>query len=296
MPARRLARIATATLVVVCVIWGSTFVVVKDAVQRMPVMDFLAWRFAIAAAAMAVLRPGAVRRLSPAARWHSVVLGSALAAGYVAQTFGLERTPATVSGFITGLFVVFTPLCSGLLLRRRVEGTAWFAVAVATGGLALLSLRGLSVGTGEAITLLCAVSFALHIVGLGEWSTPSDAYGLAVVQLSTVAVASIVISAPDTLSPPPDAGAWGAVLLTALGATAFGFWGQTWAQAHLAPTRAAVVMTMEPVFAGVFGVAIGGDHLGVRTVAGALLVLAAMYLVELGPRQGADAAVERLEV
>jgi len=296
MPARRLARIATATLVVVCVIWGSTFVVVKDAVQRMPVMDFLAWRFAIAAAAMAVLRPGAVRRLSPAARWHGVVLGSALAAGYVAQTFGLERTPATVSGFITGLFVVFTPLCSGLLLRRRVEGTAWFAVAVATGGLALLSLRGLSVGTGEAITLLCAVSFALHIVGLGEWSTPSDAYGLAVVQLSTVAVASIVISAPDTLSPPPDAGAWGAVLLTALGATAFGFWGQTWAQAHLAPTRAAVVMTMEPVFAGVFGVAIGGDHLGVRTVAGALLVLAAMYLVELGPRQGADAAVERLEV
>jgi len=296
MPARRLARIATATLVVVCVIWGSTFVVVKDAVQRMPVMDFLAWRFAIAAAAMAVLRPGAVRRLSPAARWHGVVLGSALAAGYVAQTFGLERTPATVSGFITGLFVVFTPLCSGLLLRRRVEGTAWFAVAVATGGLALLSLRGLSVGTGEAITLLCAVSFALHIVGLGEWSTPSDAYGLAVVQLSTVAVASIVISAPDTLSPPRDAGAWGAVLLTALGATAFGFWGQTWAQAHLAPTRAAVVMTMEPVFAGVFGVAIGGDHLGVRTVAGALLVLAAMYLVELGPRQGADAAVERLEV
>ena len=296
MPARRLARIATATLVVVCVIWGSTFVVVKDAVQRMPVMDFLAWRFAIAAVAMALLRPGAVRRLSPAARWHGVVLGLALAAGYVAQTFGLERTPATVSGFITGLFVVFTPLCSGLLLRRRVEGTAWFAVAVATGGLALLSLRGLSVGTGEAITLLCAVSFALHIVGLGEWSTPSDAYGLAVVQLSTVAVASIVISAPDTLSPPPDAGAWGAVLLTALGATAFGFWGQTWAQAHLAPTRAAVVMTMEPVFAGVFGVAIGGDHLGVRTVAGALLVLAAMYLVELGPRQGADAAVERLEV
>ena len=296
MTTRREEQAAVLVLTVVCILWGSTFVVVKDAVERMPVMDFLAWRFAIAAAAMAVLRPGAVRRLSPAARGHGVVLGLALAAGYVAQTFGLERTPATVSGFITGLFVVFTPLCSGLLLRQRVEGAAWFAVAVATGGLALLSLRGLSVGSGEAITLLCAVSFALHIVGLGEWSTPSDAYGLAVVQLSTVAVVSIVVSAPDTLSPPPDAGAWGAVLLTALGATAFGFWGQTWAQAHLAPTRAAVVMTMEPVFAGVFGVAIGGDHLGARTVAGALLVLAAMYLVELGPRHGADAAVERLEV
>lgn len=275
--------------------WGSTFVVVKDAVERMPVMDFLAWRFAVAALVMAAVRPGAVRRLSPAARRQGVVLGLALAAGYVTQTFGLQRTPATVSGFITGLFVVFTPLCSGLLLRRRVSATAWAAVAVATAGLALLSLRGLSVGTGEAITLLCAVSFALHIVGLGEWSTSSDAYGLAVVQLATVAVLSIVVSAPDTLAPPPDAGVWGAILLTSIGATALGFFGQTWAQAHLPPTRAAVVMTMEPVFAAVFGVAVGGDRLGPRTVVGALLVLGAMYLVELGPRKGADAAIERLE-
>jgi len=288
--------LATAVLVAVCVIWGSTFVVVKDAVERMQVMDFLAWRFAIAALAMFVLRPRAVFLLSPVARRRGVVLGLALAAGYVAQTFGLERAPATVSGFITGLFVVFTPLCSGLLLRRRVGGMAWFAVGVATCGLALLSLRGLSVGSGEAITLLCAVAFALHIVGLGEWSTPTDAYGLAVVQLATVAVVSIVISAPDTLSPPPDADVWGAILLTALGATAFGFWGQTWAQAHLHPTRAAVVMTMEPVFAGVFGVAVGGDDLTARTVLGALLVLSAMYLVELGPRHSADATLERLEV
>jgi drug/metabolite transporter (DMT)-like permease len=296
MKAAAQERLAVLVLVAVCILWGSTFVIVKDAVERMPVMDFLAWRFAIAALVMAALRPRTVTALSPAARRHGVVLGAALAAGYVAQTYGLERTPATVSGFITGLFVVFTPLCSALLLRRRVAGMAWLAVAIATGGLALLSLRGLSVGTGEAITLLCAVSFALHIVGLGEWSTSADAYGLAVVQLATVAVVSIVVAAPDTLAPPPDAGVWGAILLTSLAATAFGFFGQTWAQAHLPPTRAAVVMTMEPVFAGVFGVAVGGDRLGVRTVLGALLVLAAMYLVELGPRQGADAAVERLEV
>jgi drug/metabolite transporter (DMT)-like permease len=159
----------------------------------------------------------------------------------------------------------------------------------------LVSLRGLSVGVGEAITLLCAVSFALHIVGLGEWSSPRDAYALAVVQLATVAVVTIVFAAPQSLSPPPDPGVWGAILLTSVGATALGFLGQTWAQAHLAPTRAAVVMTMEPVFAGIFGVAVGGDELTTRTVVGALLVLAAMYLVELGPREGADAAVGRLE-
>ncbi|HET7529903.1 MAG TPA: DMT family transporter [Mycobacteriales bacterium] len=287
---------ATVGLVLVTAVWGSTFIVVKDAVDRMPVMDFLAWRFCLAALVMAVIRPGAVRRLSPAARRHGLLLGAALAAGYVAQTFGLTRTPATVSGFITGLFVVFTPLCAGLLLRRPVSGPAWAAVALATVGLGLLSLHGLTVGTGEAITLLCAVSFALHIVGLGEWSTATDAYGLAVLQLVTVGVVSALAAAPETLRPPPDGGVWFAILLTALAATALAFLVQTWAQAHLPPTRAAVIMTMEPVFAGVFGVAVGGDRLSPRTVAGALLVLAAMYLVELGPRHGADAAVERLEV
>ena len=286
---------ATVALVGVTAVWGSTFIVVKNAIERMPVMDFLAWRFAIAALVMALLRPGAIAALTPVARRRGMLLGAALAAGYIAQTFGLRRTPATVSGFITGLFVVFTPLCAGLLLRRRVDGTAWFAVALATVGLGLLSLHGFSVGSGEAITLLCAISFALHIVGLGEWSTTADAYGLAVLQLATVAVVSIAVSAPDTLSPPPDAGVWGAVLLTALAATALAFFIQTWAQAHLPPTRAAVVMTMEPVFAGLFGVAIGGDDLSARMVAGAALVLAAMYLVELGPRRGADATVERLE-
>ena len=291
----RVAVGATAALVGVTAVWGSTFVVVKDAVERMPVMDFLAWRFALAAVVMAALRPLAVARLTPSARRQGVLLGLALGGGYVAQTFGLERTPATISGFITGLFVVFTPLCAGLLLRARVPAAAWLGVALATAGLALLSLHGFAVGSGEAITLLCALAFALHIVGLGEWSTARDAYGLAVVQLSTVAVISIVVSAFDTLRPPPDGKAWGAVLLTAIAATALAFFVQTWAQAHLNPTRAAVVMTMEPVFAGVFGVAVGGDDLTTRTWTGALLVLAAMYLVELGPRNAADATVERLE-
>jgi len=297
VPLRKLSpgAIGTVALVAVTAVWGSTFVVVKDAVERMAVMDFLAWRFALAALVMAAARPRAIAALSPVARRHGVVLGLALAAGYVAQTYGLRRTPASVSGFITGLFVVFTPLCAGVLLRRRVDALSWLGVAIATGGLAVLSLHGLSVGRGEAITLLCALSFALHIVGLGEWSTARDAYGLAVVQLATVALVSIIVAAPESLAPPPDAAAWGAILLTALAATAVGFFVQTWAQAHLAPTRAAVVMTMEPVFAGIFGIGFGGDDVTVRLVTGWLLVLAAMFLVELGPRRSADATVERLE-
>src|SRR5206468_6657011 len=145
----------TVALVVVTAIWGSTFIVVKDAVDRMAVMDFLAWRFVLAALVMFLARPGAVRRLPRAARLHGVLLGLALGAGYIAQTFGLRRTPATVSGFITGLFVVFTPLCAALLLRKRVTTPAWIAVGLSTVGLTLLSLHGVTVGTGQAITLLC---------------------------------------------------------------------------------------------------------------------------------------------
>lgn len=287
--------VATVSLVVVTAIWGSTFIVVKDAIARMPAMDFLAWRFVIAAVVMALARPGAVRRLPRAGVRRGVLLGLALGAGYVAQTVGLEHIPATVSGFVTGLFVVFTPLCAAVLLHRRVGRITWFAVVLAAVGLGLLSLHGLSIGTGEAITLICAVAFALHIVGLGEWSTATDAAGLAVVQLTTVAVITLLAAAPSSLAPPPDAGVWGAIALTSVAATSLAFFVQTWAQAHLAPTRAAVIMTLEPVFAGVFGVAVGGDALTGRTVAGALLVLAAMYAVELGPRPAGIPDPARME-
>jgi drug/metabolite transporter (DMT)-like permease len=295
VPAVRRDRLATVSLVAVTAVWGSTFVVVKHAVERMPVMDFLAWRFAIAAIVMAAVRPRSVLALDARGRRAGVALGLALGGGYIAQTVGLQHTPASVSGFITGLFVVFTPLCAAALLRRRVAGMTWLAVGLATIGLGLISLHGFSIGGGEALTLLCALAFGLHIVGLGEWSSSYDAFGLAVVQLMTVAVMCILIAAPSSLAPPPDAGVWGAVLLTAIAATAIAFFIQTWAQSHLAPTRAAVVLTMEPVFAGIFGVAIGGDTLSARTIVGAALVLAAMYTVELGPRRGEDAAVQRFE-
>lgn len=289
-------RSPTLALVGVTAVWGSTFVVVKDAVHRMPVSDFLTWRFALAALAMLVLRPRAVAALSPAGRRAGAVLGLALGAGYLFQTVGLQTTSAAVSGFITGMFVVLTPLGAALLLREPPGLPAWLAVGLATVGLALLSLRGLSVGAGELLTLLCAVAFALHIVGLGRWASSYDAYGLAVVQLLVVALLCAVVAVPGGLAVPPDGGVWAALALTALAATALAFVVQTWAQAHLSPTRAALVMTMEPVFGGLFAVLLGGEHLGPRTLLGALLVLGAMVLTEVGPRHGAEGDVERLEV
>ena len=289
-------RAPTLALLAVTAVWGSTFVVVKDAVERMPVTDFLTWRFALAAVAMLLLRPRSVAALGPAGRRAGLLLGVALGLGYLLQTLGLQTTSAAVSGFITGMFVVLTPLGAAVLLRQAPSLLSWVAVAVATVGLGLLSLRGFSVGGGELLTLGCAAAFALHIVGLGRWASSYDAFGLAVVQLLAVAALCGLVAVPGGLVVPPDAGVWGALALTALAATALAFVVQTWAQAHLPPTRAAVVMTMEPVFGGLFAVGLAGERLGVRTAAGAALVLLAMVLTEVGPRRGAEGSVERLEV
>jgi drug/metabolite transporter (DMT)-like permease len=300
--ASRSVPLALAGLLIVCMWWGATFVVVKDAVERMPVMDFLAVRFLIAAAVMVAIRPRVMPAISRSlGSWrtglsaHGTLLGLALGLGYVGQTFGLQHTSATISGFITGMFVVFTPLIAAVLLRRPVGTSAWVGVLLATTGLAVISLHGFSIGLGEGLTLLCAALFALHIVGLGEWSPRYDSYALAVVQLTTVGVLCAIAAAPGGLTAPPDRAAWGAVLITALFATAFAFVVQTWAQTVLSPTRTAVVMTMEPVFAGLFGVLVGGDNLTARIVLGGTLVVAAMYIVELGPRHSVDARVGRLE-
>lgn len=283
-------------LLAVTAVWGSTFVVVKDAVGQMPVTDFLTWRFGLASLAMLALRPRAVARLAPGGRRAGVLLGLALGVGYLLQTLGLQSTPAAVSGFLTGMFVVLTPLGAAVLLRRPPAPAAWAAAAVATVGLGLLSLHGLSVGTGELLTLGGAVAFALHIVGLGQWASSHDAYGLAVLQLVTTTALCGLVAVPGGLDLPPDGGVWAALALTSLAATALAFVVQTWAQAHLSPTRAAVVMTMEPVFALGIAVVVADEPLGGRTLAGAALVLLAMLLTELGPRHGAEGQHERLEV
>lgn len=286
---RRTALLAATGLIVTTAIWGSTFVVVKDAIAAIPVLDFLTLRFALAFLVMLAVRPRTLASLGRDGWRHGVILGLVLAAGYATQTFGLQTASASVSGFITGLFVVFTPLIAAVLLRRRVPAAVWLAVLLAAVGLGLISLHGLSVGRGELLTVAGAFFFALHIVGLGEWSHRNDAYALAVVQIGTVAAFSLLLAVTTnhhhTLPQlPTDASTWAAVAVTALLGTAAGFFLQTWSQARMPATRAAVVLTMEPVFAGLTGV-LSGETLAVRGWIGAGLVLSAMYLVELGPRR-----------
>ncbi len=274
-------NLALAALVGITAVWGGTFLVVQDTIKRMPVMDFLTVRFSVATIVMYAVRPHCFHGMSRTALIRASALGVVLGLGYITQTYGLQHTSASVSGFITGMFVVLTPVMSWILLRRGANRNTILAVILATIGLGLLSLHGWTIGPGELLTLACALFFALHIVGLGEWSAHYDAYSFSLVQIGVVALITLVAAVPGGISLPPDGGSWVAVAITAVLATAAGFLIQTWAQSLVPPARAAVVMTMEPVFAGLFGVFIGGNHLTARILSGAACVLGAMFISEL---------------
>jgi drug/metabolite transporter (DMT)-like permease len=284
---------AALALVLVTASWGSTFPLLKDVVTRVPVPDFLAVRFAVAALVLVALRPAAVLRLTGAERRHGALLGVVYGVAQILQTVGLQHTSASVSGFVTGMYVVFTPLFAALLLRQRVGAVGWLAVAIATVGLAVLSLRGFTVGRGELLTLASAALYAVHIVGLGAWASTRSAFGLTVVQMVTISVVCGAAAVPGGIALPQRSYDWVALVYAAVVAGALALVLQTWAQAHLPPARAAVIMTMEPVWASVFAVAAGGESVTVRLVVGGALVLVAMYVAELAPR-GTPETAERV--
>jgi drug/metabolite transporter (DMT)-like permease len=279
------SRLATLLLVALTAVWGSTFFLIHDLVETLPPVDFLAVRFTIAAVVMLVAFWRPVRALDRRQVAIGVGLGALYGLAQIAQTQGLATTPASVSGFITGTYVVLTPVFTALLLREKVAGSTWAAVALATLGLALLSLNGFSIGVGEAITLLAAVLYALHIVGLGRFSASEIAVGLSVVQMVVIAVLCLVGAAPGGIVLPSGPGQWASVLYMVAFASILALWAQTWAQAHLPATRAAIIMTVEPVFAAFFAVTLGDEALTARMLIGGALVLTAMYAVELLARR-----------
>jgi drug/metabolite transporter (DMT)-like permease len=295
-PGTRHALLGTLALLAVTACWGSTFFLIKDVLERVPVLDFLAVRFAIASVALFLLAPRALGRLSRAHRRHAVVLGLLYGVAQILQTAGLEHTPASVSGFITGLYVICTPLLAALLLKSRIPAMTWAAVGLALVGLGVLTLSGFSVGLGEALTLVSAVLYALHIVGLGAWSNAHEAMGMTIVQLAVITVVCLAATIPNGVVLPSTTADWLAVVYMAVFAGALALAGQTWAQAHLAPTRSAIIMSMEPVFAALFAVLLGGEPLTARMLVGGLMVVTAMLLVELAPRRKIEAEVTHIAV
>ncbi len=287
MAERPKTLLATLTLLGITAAWGSTFFLIKDLLERVPTLDFLGVRFAIAAVALVLVAPRALSRLSREARRHAVVLGLLYGLGQILQTAGLAHTPASVSGFITGLYVVITPLLAALLLRTQIGRVTWAAVALAVCGIGVLTLSGFSIGYGEAITLVASVGYALHIVALGHWSTATDALGMSILQIIVITVICGIAAVPGGVTLPSTGGDWFSVVYMALVAGALAMLGQTWAQSQLDSTRSAIIMSMEPVFAAFFAVLLGGEDVTWRLLVGGPMVIAAMLLVELVPRRRA---------
>ena len=264
--------------------WGSTFFMIKDVVTRIPVPDLLALRFAIAAVALAVIA-GPRLRMSTTTLRRGLLLGLLYGVAQLLQTFGLAQTAASVSGFLTGLYVVLTPLLSALILRTRIPPAVWAASVLATAGLGVLSLQGFAIGYGELLTVASAVVYALHIVALGRMSEPGTAWALSAVQMATIAVVCGVAAVPGGIQLPASGTDWAIVIYLALIAGALTMLLQTWAQARVEAARAAVIMAMEPVWAAAFAVALGGESVTGRMIIGGGAILAAMYLVELAPQR-----------
>jgi drug/metabolite transporter (DMT)-like permease len=278
--------LALAALVAVTAVWGVTFVQVKDAVEIYPLFAFLAVRFAIASATLAVPAAARIRGLGRRGVGAGALLGLLLAAGYALQTAGLERTTVSSTGFITGLYVVLTPLFALLLFRARIGIEVWGGVALAVVGLAMLSGIDAGSSSGDLLVLSSTAAQALQIVGVERFATRYDAIALTFVEMLTSFGAFLVIAlALGDLSVPRGWTVWGALLVTGVFASALAYLIQVWAQRRMSAARIALVFSLETVFAGLFGYALAGDRLGALGWGGCAAILAGIVLAE--PAAGA---------
>jgi drug/metabolite transporter (DMT)-like permease len=274
-------KIAPWALLAVSASWGLAFVIMKDPIEKQNVNSFLFTRFILAVLVMIAIRPRVLSQITREMLIKGFFAGLFLGSGYIFQTFGLKLVGAAITGFVTGLYVVATPLIAWIVLRHRITIYTWLCVAVATVGLALLSLNGWQVGAGELLVLVSAIAFAAHIVALGQWSNGLDAYAMTVVQLATCAAVTGAISFGQGYKAPVNLSGWAVVVYTAIFSTAVAFVIQTWSQAHISPTKVAVILTMEVVFAALFALIFTDETLNLQKVIGGVLILISMLAIVL---------------
>ena len=272
-------KLAPWALLSVAMAWGWAFVIMKDAIERQSVNNFLFTPFVVAVVVMVLIRPQTLQLINKDLLLHAGAAGIFLGFGYIFQTLGLARTGAAITGFVTGLYVVLTPLIAAFFLKERITRFIWICIAIATIGLGLLSIHGFSVGFGELLVFISAIFYAFHIIALSKWSSGRDAYAMTVVQLAVCALLAGIASIPEGYSLPPDKNVWGVVVFTAVFATAIAFIIQTWSQAHMSPTKVAVILTMEVVFAAFFSILFAGERLTLQSAVGGVMVVSAMYLI-----------------
>jgi drug/metabolite transporter (DMT)-like permease len=268
-------------LIAVTAVWGVTFVQVKDAVALYPLFAFLALRFAIASLTLA---PPAARRVRTLGRggWAAAIFaGALLGAGFALQTAGLERTSVSSTGFITGMYVVLTPLLALAIFRTRVPVAVWIGVALTLVGLALLSgVHGGAVA-GDLLVLAGAAVYSLQIVLLEVFAPRYDVLAFTFVEMLTSFAGLIAIAAAlGQLSVPHGWTVWGALLVTGVFASAFAFLAQTWAQRRATATQTALAFSLEPVWTAFFGFTLAGDRLGTLGWVGCAVIMAGIVVAE----------------
>jgi drug/metabolite transporter (DMT)-like permease len=268
-------------LVGVTAIWGVTFVQVQDALALYPLFAFLAVRFAISTLVLAPFAWGSLRELPREGILAGLGVGALLAAAYGLQTAGLDLTTVASTGFITGLYVVFTPLIALWLFGTPVPAAAWAGVGVALVG--LLLLNGVPGGSalGNALVLANAIAQSFQIAAMERFAPRYDPRALTFLQMTTCFVGFTVIAlAAGQLEVPHGSTVWGALLVTGIFAGALGYLIATWVQARTTAARAALVFTLEAPFAALFGVLLADEVLGWVGVLGCLVMLTGILLAE----------------
>ena len=279
---------ADLTLAFIALIWGTTFVLVKRALEDISPFLYLALRFSLAAVVLGVFFHKRIARgISRRDIGIGMVVGSVLMAGYVLQTVGLQTTTPSKSAFLTGLYVVLVPFGTAIVYQVRPRLAEIAGVAIAATGMGLLSMQGerLTIEQGDLLTIGCAVAFAMHIVLLGHWAPLVGYESLSVMQIAGASLVSLAalpfVELPSVMWSTPVIAA---ILVGGLLATALAFMLQTWAQQNTTPTRAALLFSLEPVFAWVVSFLVEGETLTGRAALGAVLILAGILAVELKPR------------
>jgi drug/metabolite transporter (DMT)-like permease len=287
---------ADAALALVALIWGVTFVVVKRALAEISTMYFLAIRFSLASLCLLLLFLPSMRALGRSALARGLKGGLAagifLWLGYTLQTFGLRYTTAGKSGFLTGFYIVLVPLFGALFFRKWPRTAEIAGILVASFGIALLTVPtvhgDVRINRGDLLTIACAIAYAIHLLVLGRVSERERVEPVALGQLTATALLSFLSLPFD----PPKA-VWSravifAIVLTAVFATAVAFGLQTWAQKFTSPPRTALIFALEPVFALLAAVALGGERVTLAGILGCALILAGILAVELKPARGAE--------
>jgi len=299
MPTKRL--LADLALGLCALIWGTTFVVIKNALADISVIVYLALRFGLAAIVMAAIYWRALRNFTLPAASAGAQIGVCMFGGYIFQIAGLKYTTPSKAAFITGMFVVFVPILLALFGRRRIAAGIWLGAASAFAGLYFLTTSAQGFGSlnrGDPIVFVCAIMFALHMIFVGRHVRHHSVATLSFIQVATTALLSAA------LLPIAAAAGWEhprvawtgylvfALLLTALGATVLGFSLQTWAQQYASPSHAAILVSLEPVFAALTSFLITREHLSARVLTGAALIFIGILSAEL--KGTASAASESL--